>query len=106
MRARFPTKQIVVKLHPTTYPEQERRFNELDKVLTVKTTIPAELIIAYLSGAIVLSFWSTSMLVKNDRCRFYWLFPMLAEAGIKLRRMTIRNPSQHISLVNSIDQIS
>jgi len=106
LRARFPTKQIVVKLHPTTYPEQERRFNELDKVLTVKTTIPAELIIAYLSGAIVLSFWSTSMLVKNDRCRFYWLFPMLAEAGIKLRRMTIRNPSQHISLVNSIDQIS
>lgn len=105
LREKFPKHQIVVKLHPTTFPSQAARLSELPNVLMIRSTIPAELIIAELSNSIVLGFWSTSMLVDNSLCRVYWLFPMLALAGIELRKTSINHPSPHIRLVSSIKEI-
>lgn len=105
LKEKFPEKLIFIKLHPTTFESQAIRFKELGNVRIIQSTVPAEIYISQLRDSIALSFWSTSMLIDNDSCRIYWLFPMLYAAGIKLRKTSINLPSDHIQLVSSVAEI-
>lgn len=102
---RFPTMPVYIKLHPTTYDAHRKKFDELRGVRIIESTIPAEVIIASLKDSIVISFWSTAMLIDNAACRFFWLFPLLEKAGIMLHKMTIKSPSEHLKVINSLDEI-
>lgn len=102
---RFPALPIYIKLHPTTYDTHRKRFNELAQVRIIDSTIPAEVIIATLKHSIILSFWSTAMLIDNSTCRFFWMFPLLEKAGINLHKMTIKSPSKHLKVIQSIEEI-
>lgn len=102
----FPDRPIYIKLHPTTYDSHRRKINELHQVRIIESTIPAEVIIATLNNSIVISFWSTALLINNPSCRFFWLFPLLEKVGINLHKMTIKSPSTHLKVVNSIEELS
>ncbi len=98
-------KRIIIKLHPSTSVSQREAFSIIDHVKISESTIPAELMISNLKNSIVLSFWSTAGLVDNSSCRFYWLKPMLEDREIMLHKIKIVNPTRHIKMVNSIDEI-
>lgn len=102
---RYPNRPIYIKLHPTTYDSHRQKLEQLDHIRIIESTIPAEVIIATLRESIVISFWSTAMLIDNPSCSFFWLFPLLKNADINLHKMTIKSPSDHLKVVNTIEDI-
>lgn len=102
---KYPEKEMVIKLHPSTSPIQKQRLSSLLRVEIVESTLPAELMIAKLTDSIVCTFWSTAALVNNPSCKFYWLYPMLVDRGIMLKKVKIMNPTQFIQLVDCVEDI-
>ncbi len=101
---KYPNKKICIKLHPNTHKFQVERFEKMDRVILNRVTVPAELFIINLSNSIIFSFWSASLLIKNDSCKFYWLHTLLEKQKL-MDWWSIKNPVRHIKEVNSIDEI-
>jgi hypothetical protein len=105
LRNRFPYRKLVIKLHPSTDEFQISRFQAIENATCITSTIPAELLIAGLRDSLVVSFWSTALLVNNQTCRYYWLYPMLEKRGLMLKKISLVRPSEHIQLVDELEQI-
>lgn len=97
--------KVYVKFHPNitdiknTYIEKFPNFSFIDD------NLPAELFILNLTNSIVISFWSTVNLTKNQNCRNYWLYPMLKNKNINIRYLNIINPTDHIIMVDNLEDI-
>jgi|GEM_PF-3412613 len=102
---RHADKKVVVKLHPATSEADRAPYAKIPGVRLVDKPFPAELGIAGLRNSLAVSFFSTSGFVHNPSCRMYWLYPMLSSRNMTLNNTTIINPTDHIILADSIEQV-
>ncbi|HEX8563139.1 MAG TPA: polysialyltransferase family glycosyltransferase [Flavobacterium sp.] len=104
LREKFPEQSLLIKLHPSSGRQQVLDLEKVGAVL-INRPFPAEIYIAQLKDSIVASYWSTSSLINNPSCRFYWLYPILRKETTKLDYMNLINPTSHIVEVDEIGQI-
>ncbi|MCG7753883.1 alpha-2,8-polysialyltransferase family protein [Flavihumibacter cheonanensis] len=105
IRSMYPDKPIHIKLHPSTHEFQLKRLEKIQGIEINRSTIPAELFIASISNSIIFSFWSASLLLQNESCKFYWCHKLLEKEGVMMDWWSIVNPTKHIKEVESIEQI-
>lgn len=105
LRKRLPDYTIMIKLHPLTNEKQINDLKKIEGCILIKSLFPAEFYIAKLKSSIIASYWSTASLINNETCRFYWLYPMLEKKGIMLDYLNLINPTDHITEVDTIENI-
>jgi|GEM_PF-1116452 len=102
---KFQGSKIYIKLHPNTPAFQIKRYKKLKNIEINDSTIPAELFILSLSDSIVFSFWSASLLIKNPKCNYYWLYPIMQKEVREMDWWEIVNPTSHIHSIRTIDSM-
>ena len=103
---KYPNNKIIIKLHPLTPERIVNKYLEIKEVTIIKSQIPAELFVAKLTDSIILSLCSTSMFINNIACKFYWFGEIVENNNIsKLKKYNLKNPTNHIMSVKSIDEI-
>jgi hypothetical protein len=100
----FSDKPFYLKYHPLTPEYQIKKFQELG-LICFCNSIPAELYIASLKKSIILGFWSTSLMVENPDCKFYWLHKYLVKKGKMVDYINLANPTKHIIDIDNLDNI-
>jgi len=65
---------------------------------------PAELYIANLKNSIVLGCWSTSLLLFNETCKYFWFRKAFQDNGIMIE-IDLTNPTDHIKEVSSASEL-
>lgn len=105
IKEKFPDKAFYLKYHPSTPKNQIEKFKELG-VITFSNSIPAELYIASLKNAVIIGFWSTSLMVENPNCKFYWLHKFLIKKGKMIDYINLANPTKHIVDIDNLDDIT
>ena len=96
--------RMVAKLHPNT-PEYQVRALRGMGIEILQNSIPAELYITSLSNSAVLGGWSTSLLMRNASCRFYWLRNYFAKNGLSFSHMDLVNPTDHIDEIDDLKSV-
>ena len=102
---KFPQKKIIIKLHPSTSKTQIEHFNKLENTTVIDSMIPAEIFIMNLQNSIILSIISTSMFINNPENEFFYIYRLFEEEIKRLKRWRVTNPTPHIKIINSIEDI-
>ncbi len=97
--------QLVIKLHPLTTRKQIEFYRTLNDLVIIEDTYPSELYMANLSDSIFISFWSSSLFSYYKTNRYYWLYKLLEQNGNMLHWLKIFNPTDHIKVVNSLNEV-
>ncbi|WP_270581973.1 polysialyltransferase family glycosyltransferase [Butyricimonas virosa] len=98
-------KVLYIKLHPLTQQSTIKRYQEIEGVFCIQSTIPAELFIQALSYSIILSGWSAGLALDNISCSFYYNFPIYLNKGSKILDQLVIKPMKHIQVVDRIETI-
>jgi hypothetical protein len=104
IKIKFPTTPFYLKYHPLTPERQITKFKDLG-LICFCNSIPAELYIASLRNSIILGFWSTSLMVENPNCKFYWLHKYLIKSGKMVDYIKLSNPTKHIIDIDNLNDI-
>jgi hypothetical protein len=104
IKNKFPTTPFYLKYHPLTPEAQIEKFKDLG-LICFCNSIPAELYIASLRNSIILGFWSTSLMVENPNCKFYWLHKYLIKSGKMVDYIKLSNPTKHIIDIDNLNDI-
>ena len=107
---KFPTSTIYVKLHPRSPETWAYDFKELPNVKMIENMkgIPLELLIQMLYGVVVVSAYSSALLMDNPNCKFYYSYPWYAQRGYgkgEFEEKNIFNPTKHIKVIASVEEI-
>lgn len=100
-------RKLVIKLHPLTSALHERVYIEkLVGVQLIKSEMPAELFIMNLQNSTIVSLNSTSMFYNTPTNKYFYVSNLFSEKINRLKRYAFKNsPSEHITMVNNIDEI-
>jgi hypothetical protein len=93
--------KIVIKTHPHTSNYALERYYKTNGISIIRSEIPAEIYIQHLKNVSIISGWSTALLINNQTCRFYWLFPYF-KLNVNIINISIPIIPNHIKLVNDI----
>lgn len=99
---KYPSSPILIKQHPLASEQAKQYYGALGNVTYLNMSYPAELYIANARNATIVSMYSTAMLFYNPTCRYYWIGNCFK--SIKTVPEII-NPTQHIQVVSTIDEI-
>lgn len=102
----FPDLKMVVKVHPSCSKSQREKFLQLEKLILIEDTRPAELYIKNISESLIISFWSTSCFENNKSNKSFWLYPVLVRQGLMPNNFNLKPPSQHLTLIDDILEIN
>lgn len=107
---KFPQSTIYIKLHPRTPEDWANEFGKNSNVRMINSMkgIPLDLLIQSLSDVIIITSYSAALLFNNPDCKFYFAYPWYAERGYgkgEFVESTIVNPTAHIKVIQSIDEI-
>lgn len=107
---RFPLSTIYVKLHPRSRLSWAEGFKSLNNVRLIDnmTGIPLELLIQSLYRVIVISAYSAALLMNNDNCKFYYVYPWFSKRGFgkdEFKADSIFNPTKHIKVISTLNEI-
>ena len=105
IKAHEPDKFIIYKLHPNYIKESFNQFKGIKNFVFINKAFPVELLIYRLSNSIIISSHSTSMLYNNAKCTYYWAYPILENMNIITNKIQIFNPTSHIRIIHSFDEI-
>lgn len=105
LKTKYPNNLLIIKYHPYTPDYQVKLFQDVgDQVFSSK--VPAEIYIIGLSNSIILSGWSASVFVSNEKCSFYWLTKYFESLKIMVKDLVnITNPMDHVLEVEHLEQI-
>jgi len=100
-------KPLVLKLHPLTGKEQIIKYKNISTdVYIIDSIIPAEIYIMNLTNSIILSINSTSMFYNSPTNRYYYVTNIFRDKIKRLARYKFnQSPSEHISMINNINEI-
>jgi hypothetical protein len=101
--ANFPDKRLVVKLHPLTSDLMKIRYQELDRVQIIESTVPAEVLLLSLKNCIVFTGWSSVLLTENRKCNYYFNYPIYKKSNLKILNKSNIIVLDHITLVDKPD---
>ena len=106
MRVKFPEKPIVIKLHPGPPSHQIERFKTIENIVLNTSTKPAELFIQGIKNSVVISFWSASLMMPNETCQYYWLYPLILKNIPEMYWWSMENPTSHIEAIDNLAEIN
>jgi hypothetical protein len=92
---------ISIKLHPHTSAYAIEQYSSMPGVFLFKSGIPAEIYIQHMRNIIILSGWSTALLIDNPTCSYYWLFPLMKK-NVKMIDINIQTVPSHIQIIDDL----
>lgn len=103
----FPNNRIYIKLHPRTKQDWAERYERIPnvRVLSFLRGIPVELFLQNLSNAIVITPFSSALLINNPNCRFYYTYKWHMKHGYNIENDSLFVPGKHICIIESIGDI-
>lgn len=87
---------VYIKLHPLTSAEHLKAINTVKGLSILEYKLPAELLIAELMDSIIISPWSTALIINNKNCHFVWLSALILEHNNFSNEFVVKNPTEHI----------
>ena len=106
---KFKDYQIYIKFHPLTEDIHRKEYENIEGLNILNTTVPAELLMHSLKNSIIISGYSTALLVDSTvdtGNRFYYYYPIFTATGDKAMRRKQIIVFDHIKVVSSINDIS
>jgi hypothetical protein len=91
---------LLIKLHPLMESLYAERYQKIPNASVFKSSVPAELFIMNLTNSIILSGWSTALLMNNPSCNLYYNFPVYEKDKL-LSQFQPSNPTDHIKIVTN-----
>lgn len=107
---KFPDKPIYIKSHPTQWDFYRAFIDSLKErktknLIILDEKIPAEFYIMQLKKSILVSTASTSMLLNNESCRYFFTIELAKPYMPLLNRYSTTNPTKHVLSIENFDQI-
>lgn len=104
---KFVDSNIYVKLHPKTPKEWAIEFERNQNVHVIKSLegVPIELFLQNIIHVVVLTPFSSALLMNNCDCRYYYTYKWFINNGFNIGAKTLMTPGQHIKCIESINQI-
>jgi Alpha-2,8-polysialyltransferase (POLYST) len=106
LQEKYPTTAIYIKVHPRTPKGILDKIKDFKNTIIINNEAPAELYIAKLNKAIIISAFSTALLYNNNASKYYWVYPMYEKHIKSLEYTKLINPTSHISIVGNVKHIS
>jgi hypothetical protein len=97
----FPDDDIVVKLHPLTDPKMKLKYQKLNRLKIIDSTVPAEVILLNLKNCIVYSGWSSVLITENKTCNYYFNYPMFKKMDDPILNRIGLIVLDHIKMIES-----
>lgn len=98
LKEKHPDRKLLIKLHPSAVGKREDVYNTIGDVVYLDSKYPAELFMANCNDAIFVSLFSTAMFYYNDKCKYYWVYPLYQDifnsSGMKV-------PCDHIQIIET-----
>lgn len=103
----YPNTNIYIKLHPRTRQDWAEEYKKIPNViiLTALKGIPVELFLLNLKNVIVLTSFSSALLINNPSCRYYYTFMWHLEHGYDIENNNLYTPGEYIGRIKSISEI-
>ena len=103
----YPNTNIYIKLHPRTRQDWAEEYKKIPNViiLTALKGIPVELFLLNLKNVIVLTSFSSALLINNPSCRYYYTFMWHLEHGYDIENNNLYTPGKYIGRIKSISEI-
>jgi hypothetical protein len=96
---------LIIKMHPATPEFQEKKFREIG-MYVFKSSIPAEIYLLYLKNSIILSGWSSSLLLEVNENKYFWLYKYFLSLNLPLQDLVdFALPQNHIQHPEDLSQI-
>lgn len=103
----FPNTKIYIKLHPSTKKESTNEYKKIPNVCMLSSLqgIPVELFLQNLRHAIVVTPFSSALLINNPSCDYYYTYKWHLQHGYKIENDSLFTPGRHIRIIDSIGEI-
>lgn len=103
----FKGSNIYVKLHPRTNDSWISKYESTPRVTVLKSMrgIPIELMLQNLYHNIIVTPFSSALLIDNPVCRYYFAYKWFVCKGYDIENNVIYTPGDHIRIVDSVDKI-
>lgn len=101
LKKQHPDRKLLVKLHPAAVGKREEIYNTIGDVVYLDSKYPAELFMANCNDAIFVSLFSTSMFYYNNKCKYYWVYPLYNDI-FNIKGLNL--PCDHISTIKTTEE--
>lgn len=102
--SKHPQSKLYVKFHPSKDMDKDLFYKELPNAIFLENiNFPAELIIQNMNKAIIISLYSTALLLNNPKCKFYYIYPIFKNCSSF--NVLVSNPTDHIDVISKVDEI-
>lgn len=106
LSSHFRETNIYLKLHPRTNLAYASLYNNANiYVLSTLKNIPVELFLMNLKNNIVLTPYSSALLINNPSCHYYYVYRWFMHHGYLNWSNEIYAPGKHIRIIDSICEI-
>ena len=96
---------LYIKNHPHTPKTKIAEYKKLNNTHIIDSKIPAELFIMNISNSIIVSMCSTAMFLDTPTNSYFYTLKIFEKDLYRLKRYRITNPTPHVKVVNSIEDI-
>lgn len=106
--AQLQNTDIYIKLHPRT-PQSwadDYKKNKNVHILTQLTGIPIELFLQNLHKAIVITPFSSALLINNESCHYYYAYKWFVNNGYDIENNELVIPGQHVKILENVRDIT
>jgi hypothetical protein len=101
----FPSNTIVLKLHPLTDLKTKEKYNSIEGLTVLDSSVPAEVLLLSLKNCIVYSGWSTVLITENPKCNYYFNFPIYKALNDNVLDQTDVILLNHITTIKSPEEM-
>lgn len=98
----LPDFKILYKRHPNQLGSLHYIS---ENVFVINELFPVEILIASINNGIIISSYSNSMLYYNPKCRYFWTYPIVEMTGELKKPIQRFNPTDHINVLSSFDEL-
>ncbi|MEN9571747.1 MAG: hypothetical protein RL172_2978 [Bacteroidota bacterium] len=105
INAIMPGKQLLFKKHPNQPAENLSWLSAYKNVYIINEVFPAELLIASLKNAVIISSYSNSSMYHNTSCSYYWTYPIVTATGELSKPVKRFHPKNYIQVCNTLDEL-
>lgn len=103
----FHTSDIHIKLHPKTNIEWAAEYEKIANVRIINSLkgIPIELLLQNLSHVVVITPFSSALLIDNPGCKYYFVYKWFIKQGYDIGNNNLYVPGEHINEISSVAEI-
>ncbi len=91
--------ELIVKLHPSESIETFSQFTLSNNTTIISEKFPAEFIMINIKNSIIMSGYSSSLLINIQTNKFFWIYPMIYDINFNFKL-------DHIKVLNTINDLN